>query len=244
MLSLRWFVIYLSVALLLIPAPLHAQEQRFAVLVRDVSGNGVASVTIQINNTEGEMLATTTTDANGGAFFPEIEATMIRVLVRGFLSDGTPLRQLGDDAEGIAFINDSPGLVLDLRVEPDGSVLPDPSTMITLDTASIDNTSPIPEAPASGSVPQSTVVANTSRNPSQEVSPLNITTQTPAEEEIPYIVLTFTNSQRVVYKKTNSFYFGDEIANFLVDNDALTIEGLNKAGEDKMVALYSTRPPK
>lgn len=77
-----------------------------------------------------------------------------------------------------------------------------------------------------------------------KIASAKFNTQTPAEEEIPYIVLTFTNSQRVVYKKTNSFYFGDEIANFLVDNDALTIEGLNKAGEDKMVALYSTRPPK
>lgn len=66
----------------------------------------------------------------------------------------------------------------------------------------------------------------------------------PVGEEIPYLVITFTGSNRVVYKVSNSFDLGYEIARFLVDNDALTIEGHNKAGEEKMVALYGTRPPK
>lgn len=185
MLLLRWFVIYMSVALLLLPTTLHAQEQRFTVFLRDVSGAGVVAATVQINNTDGEIIVTATTDANGAAFFPIIEATTIHVLVHGFLSDGTLLRQLGDDADGIAFINDSPNLTLDLRVEPDGSVLPDPSTMIALDTANVVDTSPIPEASASGSVTESTAVVITNENPSQQVTPVNFTTETSAEETDP-----------------------------------------------------------
>src|SRR5205823_985556 len=56
----------------------------------------------------------------------------VRVTVTGRLLDGTRLRQPGQDAQGIALLLGPPPTRLDLRVDLDGSVRPDPATMIDL----------------------------------------------------------------------------------------------------------------
>jgi hypothetical protein len=59
----------------------------------------------------------------------------VRVAVEGQLRDGPRLFQLGDDAQGVRLALDlaAAPAVLDLRVERDGLVLPDPATMLTLE---------------------------------------------------------------------------------------------------------------
>jgi hypothetical protein len=104
------------------------------VTVRDVSGAGVPEIRVLVRDSGGSyVIARGVTDAAGVAEIGDVRLSEIRVAVEGSLPDGTPLRQTGQDAAGVALFLGFGAATLDVRVEPDGLVIPDPATMITLD---------------------------------------------------------------------------------------------------------------
>lgn len=132
------------------------------VHLRDQSGVGVAGAQVRLRDVVGEQaIATETTDATGTAIFAAIPIAAVRVQVRGAFRDGTALKQIGQDAEGVAFVLGT-ATTLDLRVEPDGIVLPDPATMIPPDVGvPLDTVSETATAQASTQATQMPVVPAT-----------------------------------------------------------------------------------
>jgi hypothetical protein len=156
------------IAALLIALPSHAQAQPPAALVvtiRDSNGAGISAATVSILDIGGQHeLARTTTDSAGVAVFATLPTESIRVLVAGQLADGPHLYQPGSDHAGLSIDLTAPPTRLDLRVEPDGQVLPDPATMISPDPglpAQLDGNLPIPIAPLA----QPTAVAAAAPSP-------------------------------------------------------------------------------
>jgi hypothetical protein len=121
---------------LLVPASVCAQDSPptatdLIVTVRDVRGTPLAGLTVQIRaGADAPVLNEARTDAQGQAVFANISVSQVRVRVIGTLASGTPLYQPGADAPGIALFLGPPPTTLDLRVDSDGMVLPDPVTMI------------------------------------------------------------------------------------------------------------------
>lgn len=105
------------------------------VTVRDADDNGIADVVVLVRDGGGSQVIArgVTTDAAGVATIAGVSLSEVRVAVQGALPDGTPLRQTGQDARGVALFLTFGPATLDLRVEPDGLVIPDPATMIALD---------------------------------------------------------------------------------------------------------------
>jgi hypothetical protein len=122
--------------LLAIPAVVSAQDSTHTipdliVTVRDVRGAPLAGITVQIRaGADTPALAQVHTDAQGQAMFANITVSQVRVRVIGTLASGAPLYQPGADAPGVALFLGPPPTTLDLRVDSDGMVLPDPVTMI------------------------------------------------------------------------------------------------------------------
>jgi hypothetical protein len=101
------------------------------VTVRDVSGAPLPGLTVQLHATsDTPVLSAARTDAQGQASFGNISVSQVRVRVSGTLPTGVQLAQPGEDAQGIAVFLGPPPTTLDLRVDADGMVLPDPLTII------------------------------------------------------------------------------------------------------------------
>ncbi|MFO7171065.1 MAG: hypothetical protein DIU80_023810, partial [Chloroflexota bacterium] len=96
--------------------------------------------------------------ADGRAAFETLGASRVRVAVAGALPNGLRLYQPGEDAAG-ALVLALPA-VLDLRVELDGLVLPDPATMVIPEYgAAIDGAlAGVPEAPAAATATGGAIV--------------------------------------------------------------------------------------
>jgi len=130
-------------ALLAVPVVVCAQDSTptaadLIVTVRDVRGAPLAGLTVQIRaGADAPMLNEARTDAQGQAMFANISVSQVRVRVLGTLASGAQLYQIGADAPGVAVFLGPPPTTLDLRVDVDGMVLPDPVTMID----------PIPQGP-------------------------------------------------------------------------------------------------
>jgi len=122
--------------LLAVPAGVCAQDSTpttadLMVTVRDVRGAPLAGLTVQIRSgADTPVLSEARTDAQGQAVFATISVSQVRVRVIGTLASGAPLYQPGADAPGIVLFLGPPPTTLDLRVDTDGLVLPDPVTMI------------------------------------------------------------------------------------------------------------------
>ncbi len=134
---LRFFLSLIATSLALVVALPSAAAQPLpdlVVTVRDLGGAGVVGVTVQIrDDDDGAIVAQGETDATGSAVFATLAISAVRVVVQGRLADGTALQQPGQDAGGIAFYLGAASNRLDLRVEVDGAVLPDPQTMLAPD---------------------------------------------------------------------------------------------------------------
>jgi hypothetical protein len=121
---------------LLVPASVWAQDSTpttpdLVVTVRDGGGAPLAGLTVQIRaGADTPILAQAISNAQGQAVFATISVSQVRVRVIGTLASGAPLYQPGADAPGIALFLGPPPTTLDLRVDSDGMVLPDPITMI------------------------------------------------------------------------------------------------------------------
>lgn len=157
----------LLVVIFALPALAVAQAFTLRVALHDAGGRPVAGVTVRVRSEEGVELAHQLTSTAGTAVFVDLPA-VVRVTVAGQPRGGLPLFQLGDDAAGVRLdlgqAADAPRL--DLRVERDGLVLPDPATMITreeggpvvgsappIPTAALATPAPLTTAPVGSSLP-------------------------------------------------------------------------------------------
>jgi hypothetical protein len=148
--------------LLSLPRPLAAQTHTtLRVTIHDVSGQGLAGITVIVRSESGQELARQTTDAAGSAVFVSLPA-VVRVAVVGQARGGPQLVQLGDDAAGVRLdlAQASGELNLALRVERDGLVLPDPATMLALEEggAVVEEAAPFPTALLATPAPLPTAV--------------------------------------------------------------------------------------
>lgn len=151
----------------LLPTVAAAQAYSLRVSLHDADAYGLAGIMVIVRGEDGEELARAQTSAEGTATFAGLPS-VVRVAVEGQARGGPALFQLGDDARGVrldlAQAGETPSL--DLRVERDGLVLPDPATMITreeggpvvsaappIPTAALATPAPLPTAPVAGGLP-------------------------------------------------------------------------------------------
>jgi len=147
---IRFVLLLVSASLL--PPPVWAQTNEppaLHVTIADGDGQGIGGVTIQVTDRSGgQLFARVVTDSQGGAMVALLPTGDVRVQVSGQWH-GMPLSQTGADAQGVLLLGGDPPLTLDLRVTPDGQVIPDPTTMIAPD--GVDADPPIPTAPIAAS---------------------------------------------------------------------------------------------
>lgn len=138
-----------SLATLLLPALASAQGHTLRVTLRDSSGAAIVGVSLIVRAEGGDELTRQVTDSDGSAYFGGFSG-VVRVLIDGQPRGGPRLYQLGDDARGVRVDLDQAALplTLNLRAEPDGLVLPEPATMLSLeeDGPLVVDASPIPTA--------------------------------------------------------------------------------------------------
>lgn len=157
----------------LLPVLASAQGYTLQVTLRDSSGAAIVGVSVIVRTEDGEELARQITDDDGAAHFGGLSG-VVRVLVEGQPRGGPRLYQLGDDARGVRLDLDQAALplTLNLRAEPDGLVLPDPATMLTLEEGGplIVDAAPIPTAAIATPAPLPTA-RRTAITPSGSGSP-------------------------------------------------------------------------
>ena len=146
----------------LLPSLAVAQTHTLRVTLHDASGRGLAGITVIVRNEERQELARQATSAEGGVIFTELPA-VVRVVVEGQARGGPRLFQLGDDTAGVRLdLGQARGESgLDLRVERDGLVLPDPATMLTLEEGGpvVEQAAPLPTAVVATPAPLPTTAA-------------------------------------------------------------------------------------
>lgn len=122
-------------------------QPSITVTLRDINDAGIPNAIIIIRDAQGQHeQARGQTDAQGNVSFSEPLATPLRIAVEGRLPHRIRLYQDGFDASGV-LIHELP-VTLDLRVEPDGKVIPDPVTMLSQDTSTADEpVAALPTAP-------------------------------------------------------------------------------------------------
>jgi hypothetical protein len=126
---LAWLVLTVCA---LAPTISLAQAHTLNVSIRDVGDRELSGVTVIVHTEEGEEIARQSSDAGGMVRFKDLPS-VVRVAVEGQARGGPQLYQLGDDAKGLRLELSDDMANLDLRVERDGLVLPDPATMLTLE---------------------------------------------------------------------------------------------------------------
>jgi len=127
-------IAFLAGAVLLLPGRVAAQAHALRVTLRDARGQGLAGITVRVRSEDGQPLVQATTSVSGTVTFANLP-TVVRVAVEGQPRIGPGLYQLGDDVQGVRLDLAQHGqlVTLDLRVDHDGLVLPDPATMLTLE---------------------------------------------------------------------------------------------------------------
>jgi hypothetical protein len=124
----RWLLAIIGImSSLIVPVPVAAQRgMNLIVRVWTVEDIPVSQVLIEILDAQTrKALWTGTTDGDGQVRFEHLLPTPVRVTVRGVRPDGTPLRQVGQDQEGLWVQLPSSDWVMELRVDEDGTVFPD-----------------------------------------------------------------------------------------------------------------------
>ena len=105
----------------------HAQAGvTLTVQLRDVVAQPVAGSTVRvIDVANGRVLAEEITSASGSAAFWALRPGAVRITVAGTLPDGTALRQIGLDTNGIVVAMPQAPWTMALQVDGDGTVVPD-----------------------------------------------------------------------------------------------------------------------
>lgn len=117
------------------PAVASAAERHMLTVVIRAGDAGVGNIALHIRDEAGTRdLAQGVTDRSGRVMFRNLEARAVRVVAEGVLPNNTRLFQRGADRSGIWLFLDSAQITLDLLVEPDGAIIPDPASMISPDT--------------------------------------------------------------------------------------------------------------
>lgn len=168
----RWICCFAVVIASLLPSLVLAQDTvDLIVTIRDVADMGVANVQVTIRDRTGERdLVRGVTDVNGVAVIQKIIVSDIRIGLVGALSNGQSLLLRGDDAQGIRVFLGAGTTTVDLRVENDGTVIPDPSEIVQEVTQSNDTLLTQPTAtPANVVMP--TVAALPSPVPTNAATP-------------------------------------------------------------------------
>lgn len=167
---MRFLLLCLALWLLVSPAAALAQSfpPDLIVWLRDSTDAGVAGVTVIVRDQSGtHELRRATTNTEGRAELAGIEDPAVRVVVQG-QADGVTLYQPGEDAQGIRLAFATRPAQLDLRVEVDGMVIPDPATMIDPDPSlagaeleRVDVAATIQALPVAPAVPTAVLPATT-----------------------------------------------------------------------------------
>lgn len=144
---MRRLIWLLVLGCLLVPNVGFAQESPdLVVSLRDEYGGGVVADIVVRDATGRIEFARTGTDARGIATIAALPVSEVRVAAEGALPDGTPLFGRGEDALGVRVFLNAGSTRLDLRVDPDGAVVPDPATMIEQEGIEIEPLA-VPTAP-------------------------------------------------------------------------------------------------
>jgi hypothetical protein len=164
------------------------------VQLRDTAGVGVARVIVTVRDARGQAdLAHATTNDAGVATFATLPAADIRVVVRGALPNGAALILPGNDARGIPLVLDAPPTRLDLRVEADGLVRPDPATMITPDVGIALAADELPTLPLPPTVaPATATIEAIVALPLPTVPGAPRSTETPQPRALPGLLVALT----------------------------------------------------
>lgn len=104
------------------------------ITIRDQHGTDIAGVQIVVRDRSGKaILGRAETSADGVATVENLPTPDVLLEIMGTLPNGVTLRLSTADAHGLVVTLTPPTTHLDLRITPDGVVVPDPTTMITLD---------------------------------------------------------------------------------------------------------------
>ena len=129
----RWLLPLLLGLVLAASTLSHAQAndaQQVVVTLRDVADHGLDQVVVTIQAPEGNVLAEGITNRDGAVRLSLPNPTdSIRLTVRGVGAKDTPLQLAASELDGITVRLSTPSTAIALRVEDDGTVLPDPATM-------------------------------------------------------------------------------------------------------------------
>lgn len=130
----------LLIVCVLFPTLAHAQDASdILVTIQDVSGQGVANVQLIVRDSSGQVdLARVQTNEVGVAAVDGVVVSDVRIMVVGVLATGQSLILRGDDALGIRVFLDAGTTTVQLRVEVDGTVIPDPATEIVQEITQVE----------------------------------------------------------------------------------------------------------
>jgi hypothetical protein len=104
------------------------------VTLKDTANTPVAGARVIVRDSGGSRdIAHASTDAAGTAIFATLMETDIRVAVEGQLPSGATLYQPGNDARGMLVFLQAGTTRVNLLVDTDGLVAPDPRTMAALE---------------------------------------------------------------------------------------------------------------
>lgn len=96
------------------------------VQLRDTAQQPFAGATVRLfDAATGTPLGAQVTTDRGQAVFAELQPGAVRVVVAGVLADGTPLRQVGLDADGIRVELPRQAWQMELMADVDGAVVPE-----------------------------------------------------------------------------------------------------------------------
>lgn len=151
------FALLLTALWLHLPTPTGAQSPpALVVALRDQAGHAVVGVTVLVRDQSGQrLLGEARTGLDGRATVEHVPVAEVRVAVRGEV-EGVSLVQRGDDATGLLVFLDAPTVTVELRVDKEGIVVPDPS-MFVLEQALASSTA-VPTAPLAATPATSTAM--------------------------------------------------------------------------------------
>ena len=164
----RWLPPLLLSLVLAVSTVSHAQAndaQQVVVTLRDAANRGLDQVVITLQTPGGTVSAQGETDHAGQVRLTlPAHAEVLRLTVRGVGATGRPLQLAANERDGISMHLLMPSTEIALRVEDDGTVLPDPTTMAEPEGI------PLPPAPTR-QPPAPTAASTTSELAPQQPAP-------------------------------------------------------------------------
>ena len=195
-------LVWLGLTLIaMLPLTAWAQSEQLRVTLRDLDGQAVANIAVIVRSEEGDELVRQSTGAEGEASFTGLP-DVVRVAVDGQPRGRPRLYQLGDDARGVRvdLAWTERDVTLDLRIEQDGLVLPDPATMLSLETGGpiVSNEPPVATAQLATPAPLPSSTVALADNDTQVVAVAGAQEQRSGERWAPVATLLIVVAALVV----------------------------------------------